>query len=100
MSDKIVVTLSVPVTAFGSAVTEIELRRPRFRDLRDLPMMADGAAQTPFGAFIPVIAAVSRLPVSAIEDLDIADVGAVMKAFGPLLELLGGQAPPGSPPSS
>ena len=100
MTDKIVVPLTTPIEAFGEPVTALELRRPRFRDIRDvqLTITAEGIKFS-FDALITTIAALAKLPVASIGELDIADVQAVGAAVLPLLSPLAA-IQQGSPPSS
>lgn len=101
MTGDLIIPLSQPLTAFGEPVAALGLRRPKFRDVRDvqITITAQGV-QVAVGSLIPVIAALARLPVAAIEDMDIADVQAVVAAVIPLL-LPSDASPAGAPaPSS
>lgn len=72
MSTPITIQLSTPVTFDGYTITELNIRRPKVRDLRVMEQStADKSTQLDQGA--AMVALLSGIPEAAIEELDAAD---------------------------
>lgn len=73
-----VIKLKVPLTLKdGTVLSEIEVRRPKVKDLRKLPeAVFTGEAKNPI-VFLPMIASMSGVDEVVLEDMDVADLIAV-----------------------
>lgn len=69
------IALDHPITVEGREVKEIHLRRPKVREARDARKKHKDAADQE----IELVAQLSGLPPSAIEDLDIGDYAKVQE---------------------
>lgn len=73
------ITLSAPIQAHGETVTELTLRDPTVRDLKEFRI-----GDSTVGNFIPLIAAIAGIPGSSVEQMRPSDLFAVIEAIGPL----------------
>ena len=72
------IILDHPIDLEGRKLTEITLRRPKVREARDARKKHKDAADQE----IELIAQLSGLPPSAIEDLDIGDYTRIQEVLG------------------
>ena len=72
MTTPITIALTEPVTFEGHTITELQIRRPKVRDLRAMEQAtADKPTQLDQGA--AMVALLSGIPEAAIEELDAGD---------------------------
>ena len=72
MTTPIIIALTEPVTFEGHTITELQIRRPKVRDLRAMEQAtADKPTQLDQGA--AMVALLSGIPEAAIEELDAGD---------------------------
>ena len=72
MTTPITIQLSTPISFEGYTITELNIRRPKVRDLRVMEQAtADKPTQLDQGA--AMVALLSGIPEAAIEELDAAD---------------------------
>jgi len=72
MTTPITIALTEPVTFEGYTITELQIRRPKVRDLRAMEQAtADKPTQLDQGA--AMVALLSGIPEAAIEELDAGD---------------------------
>ena len=72
MSTPITIQLSTPVTFEGYTITELQIRRPKVRDLRTMERETeDKSTQLDQGA--AMVALLTGIPEAAVEELDAAD---------------------------
>lgn len=97
------ISLDFPISWDGGSATEIVLRRPKVRMLKDINSATE-AASDDFDAGIATISILSGLPVEAIEDMDASDfekVSGVVEDFFPQAKAPANGAPSSpKPPTS
>lgn len=81
MTDKITIALTTPVQVHGSMTSELVLRRPTGRELREFPLKQTLALGDLYG----VAAACADIPPSSMDQMDAADVMQVMEAVSGFL---------------
>lgn len=77
----VTIQLSEAIEAHGERVSVLTLRRPKARDLQDMPLKPNMVMGDLYG----VAAACADLPPSAIDQLDAADLMKVMEVVGGFL---------------
>lgn len=87
----VTIQLGTPIEAHGETVSVLTLRRPKAKELRDMPIKQGMV----MGDLYAVAAACADLPTSAIDQLDAADLMQVMGVVGGFLGV-----GPGAIPSS
>ncbi len=83
------ITLSTPIEAHGETISTITLRRPKGRELKDMPIKQNMVMGDLFG----VAAACADLPVSSLDHLDAADLINIMGVVGGFLGVGSGGTP-------
>lgn len=77
MSKESMINLAVPITASGESVTQIKLRRPMGKDVRELgypyKMGADQAVTLQAGIVAAYISRLAEIPTSSVDLLDPVD---------------------------
>lgn len=74
--------LSTPINAHGETVTELELRDPTARDLRELPF----SGLKTFGDMYPIISSVAGVPPSSVDQLSAADIVEAINFIAPFFD--------------
>lgn len=89
MSDAtITITLTTPVVRGSKEITELVMRKPKARDLRQLPLDLKSASM---GALLDLAATLCGQPPSVIDDLEVEDSIRLIEKVTDFL--------PGSPPT-
>lgn len=76
-----VIELDAPIQAHGETISVLTLRRPKAKELRDMPIRSDMKMGDLFG----VAAACADIPPSAFDQLDASDLMKVMGVVGGFL---------------
>lgn len=77
------IQLTTPIDAHGSQVTQLTMRPPKAKELRDLPIKQNMVMGDLYG----VAAACADVPPSSIDQLDAGDLMKVMEVVGSFLGL-------------
>lgn len=80
---KTTIKLNTPIEAHGNTVSELTLRAPKAKELRDLPIKQNMTMGDLYG----IAAACADVPPSSIDQLDAADIMKVMEVVGGFLGL-------------
>jgi hypothetical protein len=76
---KTTVKLMFPITVGGAVLSQLELKKPKAKHLKDMP------AEPKFGDLMRIAAKLADLPPSTVDELEAADAMAVAEAVGNLL---------------
>ena len=86
------VRLSQPIASDGKTVTEVQVRRPKVKDLRAMERDAtNSASQIDQG--VAMAALLTELPIQVIDEMDAVD-------FATVSEVIAGFLPPGPAPGT
>lgn len=74
------IVLNYPIKSGAATISEIELRRPKVRDIRAGDLARASGGDT--AAMVAMIASMTGLPTEAVEDIDVTDDFArIVEAF-------------------
>jgi hypothetical protein len=76
------VILEYPIVADGKTVSSISVRRPKGKDMRELPKGSSSSDPTSMFGFY---AQVCGIPAALFESMDLADIGAISEVCGTFL---------------
>jgi len=85
------IKLTVPIEAHGEMISTLTLRRPKAKELREMPLRS----ALKMGDFYDIAAACADIPPSAFDQIDGADVMHIVEVVGGFLDR-GTGAPPSS----
>ena len=78
------IILNFPVKHGESEIRELSLRRPKAKELKNMNF----TDLEKFDKIIPLVAQISNLPISVIEDLDFADMISCVRVLSDFLKIL------------
>ena len=82
LAAKTSITLTTPIQVHGEPVAVLQVRRATARDMRELPV----GALKKVGDLYDFAASCCDIPPSAFDQLDVADLTAVMEVVGGFLD--------------
>ena len=92
MSKPKIVRLTQPIVCDGKTVTDVQVRRPKVKDLRAMER-DNTAASTQIDQGVAMAALLTELPVEIIDEMDAVD-------FAALSEVIAGFLPQGPAPAT
>jgi hypothetical protein len=92
MSKSKIVRLTQPIVLDGKTITEVQVRRPKVKDLRAMERENNGTA-TQIDQGVAMAALLTELPVEIVDEMDAVDFAAVS-------EVIAGFLPQGPAPAT
>lgn len=92
MSEPKIVRLTQPIASDGKTVTEVQVRRPKVKDLRAMER-DNSATATQIDQGVAMAALLTELPIEIIDEMDAVDFAAVS-------EVIAGFLPQGPAPAT